>query len=354
MLETTVTLPNTQYKIQIESHLLSQLGAILSQFYAHKKVALVADETVFKLYGRKVEQDLLSHQIDFQTILIKPGEKSKNIKNAEFLWDVFNEMNLSKSDLVLSFGGGVTGDLAGFAASTFLRGISIIHIPTTLLSQVDSSVGGKCGINLKAGKNLVGSFHQPDRVLIDPTLLDTLPPQIFADGMSEVIKYGAIASISLFETLEHHTPKTIGEVLEAVILECCQIKQKFVEEDQFDQGQRMLLNFGHTIGHSIEKVFKYTTYSHGHAVGIGMLGITEQSEALGLTEINTTKRLLEVLKTYGITYTFPLDKRQEILEAIGHDKKIRNQKINLALLKTLGESYLHPIDIENLSNFLPQ
>ena len=207
------------------------------------------------------------------------------------------ENGLTREDMVVALGGGVCGDMAGFAAAIYLRGIKFVQIPTTLLSQVDSSVGGKTGVDLPQGKNLCGAFHQPALVLIDPDVLETLSPHFFSDGMGEVIKYGCIKSKVLFERIE---TENVKDFIEDLIYDCVNIKRGVVERDEKEAGERALLNFGHTAGHAIEKLHNFTDISHGEAIGVGMVMISEAGERIGLTERGTTDRIRKVLEKYNM------------------------------------------------------
>ena len=256
------------------------------------------------------------------------------------------EAKISRSDLVIALGGGVIGDLAGFAASSYLRGVRLVQIPTSLLAQVDSSVGGKVAVDLPEGKNLVGAFYQPSLVLIDPLVLNTLKERFINDGMGEVIKYGCIKDADLFSTLESHSSfEDLKEELPAIITRCVDIKRMVVENDQFDTGERMLLNFGHTLAHTIEQHFHYQRESHGEAVAIGMYQITRIAEEKGLTPKGTAERIQKVLKTYGLPFECGLT-LGTLTEAIDLDKKNLNGNLNVILLHEIGDSYIEATDIQ--------
>lgn len=256
------------------------------------------------------------------------------------------EAKISRSDLVIALGGGVIGDLAGFAASSYLRGVRLVQIPTSLLAQVDSSVGGKVAVDLPEGKNLVGAFYQPSLVLIDPLVLNTLKERFINDGMGEVIKYGCIKDADLFSTLESHSSfEDLKEELPAIITRCVDIKRMVVENDQFDTGERMLLNFGHTLAHTIEQHFHYRRESHGEAVAIGMYQITRIAEEKGLTPKGTAERIQKVLKTYGLPFECGLT-LGTLTEAIALDKKNLNGNLNVILLHEIGDSYIEAADIQ--------
>ena len=246
---------------------------------------------------------------------------------------------------MIALGGGVIGDLAGFAASSYLRGVKFVQIPTSLLAQVDSSVGGKVAVDLPQGKNLVGAFFQPKLVLIDPEVLDTLPEHFIKDGMGEVIKYGCIKDAGLFNLLCSHTSfDDLKSELTGVIARCVDIKRIVVEADQFDTGERMLLNFGHTLAHTIEQYYHYERESHGEAVGIGMYQITKIAEEKGLTAPGCAEKIRNALKIYGLPDSCGLH-ADDLTGAIALDKKNLNGHLNVVLLKDIGESYVYPTDL---------
>ena len=243
-------------------------------------------------------------------------------------------------------GGGVIGDLAGFAAASYLRGIKLVQIPTSLLAQVDSSVGGKVAVDLPQGKNLVGAFFHPRLVLIDPDVLDTLPERYITDGMGEVIKYGCIKDAALFETLSSCSSfDELKDQLTSIIYRCVDIKRIVVEADQFDTGDRMLLNFGHTLAHTIEQYYHYESESHGEAVSIGMYQITKLSEEAGLTAPGEAERIGRVLKAYGLPCECGLPV-SSLLDAIKLDKKNLDNHLNVILLHAIGDSYIYPTNLD--------
>lgn len=348
-----VTLPQKQYSIMIQKDLLANMGEHLSQNYQHKKIALVTDTNVDTLYGQILMESLLSRGFQVKKIVVPPGEKSKSIAMLEYLYGKFLDFKLSRSDLILAFGGGVVGDLVGFAASTFLRGVPYIQIPTTLLAQIDSSIGGKVAVNLPTGKNLVGTFYHPEAVFIDPLLLNTLPLRVLRDGIAEVIKYSAISDTQLFANLtSYHDEQEFLQNIELTIATCCKIKQQVVEEDEKDTGLRMTLNFGHTIGHAVENFFNYETYTHGEAVAIGMAHITERSEALGLTEPGTTKKIVKLIEKYGLPTTATEYDQQALLNSITLDKKNSNSGLHIILLTTMGKAFIKKIQLTEMPLYL--
>lgn len=312
------------------------------------KTVIVTDSNVGPIYAQKVAASLRDAGFQPSVFTFPAGEEHKRIETIMDMYAAFSDRGLTRSDFVVALGGGVTGDMAGFAAATYLRGIRFLQIPTSLLSQIDSSVGGKTGADLPQGKNLVGAFHQPSLVLIDPDTLATLPDLFFADGMGEAIKYGCIRDRELFHTIAEGKGK---ENIEPMISRCVDIKREFVERDELDNGDRMLLNFGHTFGHALEKIHDYKDLTHGEAVGIGMVMMSRCGEAAGLTEPGTSERIAAVLKQYGLPVSDDAD-AGAIVRATSFDKKSRGEQINLVLLRRIGESFLYPISHAELPRFM--
>ncbi len=332
-------------EIYIENGLLSKASELTKTVLKGKKIALVSDTNVYPLYGEDIKKQLENEGYEVFTYIFKAGEASKNTAQLIKIVEFMAENELTREDGAVALGGGVCGDMVGFAASVFLRGIKFVQIPTSLLAQVDSSVGGKTAVDLPQGKNLCGAFHQPSLVIIDPDVLKTLSPHFFSDGMGEVIKYGCIKSASLFEKLES------GDVMDnltEVITECVSIKRQVVENDEKEHGERALLNFGHTCGHAIEKLWNFETVSHGEAVAIGMVMITRAGENLGVTEKGTTDRLIKVLEKNNLkirdTHT---DK--EIISAMNGDKKRTGTGIKFVMIDKIGSSFINPIKYEDIN-----
>ena len=320
------------YDIIIENGSFEKLYNYTENLTYGKKVFIVTDDNVDALYGEKLGKMFSASEC--KKVVLPHGEKTKSTKYLNMLYSEMAKFKMSRSDIVIAFGGGVIGDLTGFAAATFLRGIKFIGVPTTLLSQVDSSVGGKVAIDLPEGKNLVGSFYPPSMVIIDPLFLKTLPKRVFNDGMAEVIKYACIRDAELFELLKGD----IDRNLERVIHTCVDIKRQIVENDEFDTGERMILNFGHTFGHAVEKLGSYTDYTHGEGVAIGMLRITQKSEKMGITKEGTAQKLRELLLKYDLIfddYTFDRDAAKEVILI---DKKSSKDSINYIMLEDIGIS----------------
>lgn len=344
-MKVTVTLPSREraYDIELQPGLLEKIPSLLAQSgKSGGKLAMVSDSHVFPLYGEKLAQGLREAGFAVSVTVLPAGERTKNLRSIEKLYTAWSLADITRGDAVLALGGGVIGDLCGFAAATYLRGVAFYQVPTTLLAQVDSSVGGKTGVDLPSGKNRAGAFYQPEAVYIDPLALETLPKRQLACGMAEVIKYAAIFSEELFRKLEERNKK---DSLEEIIAQCCAFKRDVVQRDELDKGERMLLNFGHTIGHAIEKQYAYKKYTHGEAISAGMVMITEISEKLGVTEAGTAQRLQRLLKKYGLPAALPLS-REKLAQDLLTDKKRDKNTLRVVLLDTIGRSGLHTMTAE--------
>lgn len=336
-----------RYTIRIERGALDQLGAYCASLFAPgKKAVVITDTHVAPLYLERISTSLRNAGFDVTSCAFPAGEPSKRLSTIEGIYGHMAQAHITRSDFAVALGGGVTGDMAGFAAASYLRGIPFVQVPTTLLSQVDSSVGGKTGVDLPQGKNLVGAFWQPSFVLIDPDTLNTLSPHFFADGMGEVIKYGCIKSRALFDLLVG--TEDITSIMEDVIYRCVDIKRDVVERDEFDTGERALLNFGHTFGHALEKLHQYQGLSHGAAVGIGMVMMARLGEKAGFTAPGTADKIAAALEKYHLPVHSDLPLSQ-IVEATASDKKSTGSSINLVLLKDIGESFVHKVARSDLA-----
>lgn len=328
------------YDILIEKGLITKSGGLIKTVLTGNKVCLITDTNVYAIYADEVKESLKDQGYEVYEYVFKAGEASKNTAVVIDMVEFMADKGLTRDDGVIALGGGVCGDMAGFAAAIYLRGIKFVQIPTTLLSQVDSSVGGKTAVDLPQGKNLCGAFHQPGLVIIDPNVLDTLSPHFFADGMGEVIKYGCIKSKSLFDRLEK---ENVHDFIEDMIYECLDVKRRIIENDEKEHGERALLNFGHTCGHAIEKLWNFETVSHGEAVGIGMVMISRVGEKLGLTASGTADKIAAMLRKYGLK-TADTHSTAEIVGAMHSDKKRTATGIKFVMLKSIGDSFIHPVD----------
>ncbi|NFN18350.1 3-dehydroquinate synthase [Clostridium botulinum] len=346
MRELVVDLKEKSYSIIIKKGLINELSNEINKVYKGKKIFILTDENVNYHYGDKVKDLLINNGYDVKKIVLKPGEETKSFNTLPKIYNEFLDFKLTRSDLIITLGGGVIGDLGGFAASTFLRGIDFIQVPTSLLAQVDSSVGGKVAVDLDRGKNLVGSFYHPKVVLIDPDVLITLEDKFFKDGMAEVIKYGCIKDKEFFYKLKEFKSKDeVLDNIEDIIYTCCNIKRIVVENDEKDKGERMLLNFGHTLGHAIEAYYNFNKYTHGEAVGIGMYKIIKISEEKGITPKGCADEIKDILIQYSLPYDIDIENSDEILETISLDKKNINNVLKIVLLESIGQSFLKSTNI---------
>lgn len=332
------------YEVLIEKGLLNKAGRLIKSVHKGKNAVIISDSNVFPLYGKILEDSLRNEGFNVLSFVFPAGEGSKNTDTLVSLWEFLAESHITRSDALIALGGGVTGDLTGFAAATFLRGISYIGIPTSLLAMVDSSVGGKTAVDLKGGKNLAGAFYQPSLVIIDPSVLETLPYEIYCDGMAEVIKYGMINLPSLLSELSEDCET--DDIIEA----CIKDKRDIVNEDERDLGVRQLLNFGHTPAHAIELLSDFGI-SHGSAVSIGMVLMTRAAIKQGLCKGSALQRLITLLKKYSLP-TDIIYSPEKICEIALNDKKRSQESITLAVPLDAGECILKKIPVEDLYNFI--
>lgn len=335
-----VDLGSRSYDIQIAPGLLDRVGEAIKKVCPKaKRLAIVTDSNVDPLYSARVENSLEATGFDTGLFTGPAGEGAKCATHLAALWEAIMHYGLTRTDAVVALGGGVVGDLAGFAAATLLRGVDFIQIPTTLLAQVDSSVGGKVAIDLAHGKNLVGAFWQPKAVLMDPEVLDTLDDKTFSDGMAEVIKYGCIADKDFFDFLvSHPSRKEIMANIEHVLYTCCDIKRSVVEEDERDTGRRMILNFGHTIGHAYELAGNYETWTHGQAVAAGMCVAVQLGFGLGIMENDEgIQALMDLLESFGLPIHIDCP-WETMVKAVGLDKKSEGEDLTMIFLKEMGQA----------------
>lgn len=345
MTSVTVSASRT-YEVQIGKGLLQKGGTLLASLLpAPRTVMLVSDDRVFPLWGNTLVHSLTEAGYTVKTFVFPNGEASKTTDTVVKLWNALAEAGLTRTDCLAALGGGVVGDLTGFAAATFLRGIPFVQFPTTLLAMVDSSVGGKTGADLPAGKNLVGAFNQPIGVFCDTDTLSTLSPEIFADGCAEVIKYGYINDPVLLEMLK----TDFSADPEAVIARCVADKRDVVEADERDTGKRQLLNLGHTAGHAVEACSHFGI-SHGSAVAIGMVLMTKAAIAEGICAPDVLPHMLHMLQAYRLPTVCPFD-AAALAEVAKGDKKRAGSKITLVLPQSIGTSVLYPIPATELASF---
>jgi 3-dehydroquinate synthase len=331
----TVGLAENKYDILIGDGLLDDAGEFIRPFCpTDGSIVTVTDENVWEACRERFSSSLSRAGLTYRAIVLPAGERHKSLPDLLGLFDSFARMSLMRDGLVVALGGGVTGDLCGFAAATWMRGVKFAQIPTTLLAQVDSSVGGKTAVNLPQGKNLVGTFYQPKLVVIDPSTLRTLPAREIRSGMAEVIKYGAIRSRELFKTLETGPSGDFSRIIH----ECCRIKSEIVARDERDLGERMLLNFGHTMGHAIEKQSGFERYRHGEAVALGMTLAAGIGETMGLTAPGVANSLRRVLTLHGLDTDYP-GNPLELLPSLTTDKKSGDGGVRLILLSEIGAAF---------------
>ncbi len=322
------------YDVLIGGGLLADAGRYAAGVLKSRRTMIVSDDNVFSLYGETLKKSLENAGFEVSEFVFPHGEQSKSHETLLRVYDALAKNNITRADSLFALGGGVTGDLAGFAAASFLRGIDYVQVPTSLLAQIDSSVGGKTAVDIPAGKNLVGAFKQPKLVISDTDTLSTLPEDFFDDGMGEAVKYGMIWSEKLFELI---ASGNIKEHLEEMITECVDIKRQVVETDENDKGLRMILNFGHTLGHSIEKTQNFSGLSHGKAVAVGMYLITRAAEKHGLITENIGGRLRDCLEANGLPYSVDIP-AEMLFENSVNDKKRFSDDINIILCKTVGKA----------------
>ncbi len=337
-----VPLGGRSYRILIGSGLLAQLGTECARLKLGRRCAVISDRHVAPRYGQAVAESLRAAGFEPVAITVPAGETAKSLATVQACYTQLAARRIERQSFIVALGGGVVGDLAGFVAATYLRGIAFVQVPTTLLAQVDSSVGGKVGVNLKAGKNLVGAFYQPRLVLCDLDTLSTLPPRELRAGLAEVIKYGIIYDAPFFRRLERDLPRLLAgepKTLAPVIARCCEIKAEVVGQDETEGGVRAILNFGHTIGHAIEAISGYGKYLHGEAISIGQVVAAGLSrELLGLAGAET-ERITNIFAQAGLPTHLKLSGAQQkrILEAMTLDKKVEAGEVKFVLAERIGK-----------------
>lgn len=346
----TVIQVNTKpyYSVRIENDLLKDIGRLVS-YYLRGKVFLLTDKNVDHYYGEEMITSLASEGIVVEKYVVEGGEESKSLSCYGEILEKMAELNFHRNDSLVAFGGGVVGDLGGFVAATFQRGIDYIQIPTTLLAAVDSSVGGKTAINLKAGKNLAGAFKQPKIVYCDPKLFKTMERTRFSDGIAESIKYGILRDPELFYLFEQPLQRD-EERISSIVEKCVGHKAEVVERDEFEKGERQFLNLGHTIGHAIEKCSDFNI-SHGHAVAIGMAIMARACAHLGILQEEEKDKILSVLQKNDL----PLEceySSEELFQQVYRDKKVQGEEITIVEIKAIGHCRLHKMPIKEFKKYI--
>lgn len=331
------------YEVLIGSGLLQKAGEEVKKVISPCKAAIVTDSTVVHLYEETVRKSLTEAGFSVCTFVFPAGEASKNIHTLSHLLEFLAKEEMTRTDMIVALGGGVTGDLAGFGAAVYLRGIPFVQIPTTFLAAIDSSVGGKTAVDLEAGKNLAGAFYQPKLVLCDTDVLQTLPEVVFADGIAEALKYGVLGDAALFEKI---AGGDFRQDLEEIIETCVSMKRDVVEEDEFDTGKRQLLNLGHTFGHAIEQKSHFQM-THGHAVAIGMHLIAKAAEAKGIAEKGTAAAIAKALEQNQLPKETEFSPA-EVAEGTLRDKKRRGGTISFVFPKKIGACEIVKIPVEEV------
>lgn len=346
-MKTITVSASRQYPVLIGTGLIAQLGTYAASVRKPCKAAIISDSSVWPLYGEAAARSL--REAGFETVhyYFPAGEASKNAETYLQILNFLADNRLTRSDLIVALGGGVTGDITGFAAATFLRGIPFIQVPTTLLAMVDSSVGGKTAIDLPAGKNLVGAFYQPSLVLCDTDALNTLPTDFFRDGCAEVIKYGILYDRALFEHLQQFGLEFDRET---VIARCVELKRNVVMEDEFDNGARQKLNLGHTIGHSVEAQSQFAV-SHGQAVAIGMAIVARAAHALSICNASVPAQITDILEKFSLP-TFTNFTAEQLRVSALSDKKRSGGTVNLIVPEAIGSCIIRPTPISQLQSFI--
>lgn len=351
-----VSLGDRSYSIHIGKGLLDSANVRFKAFVKDRHVVVISDTHVAPIYLERLKSTLKSVVLGFDSVVVEAGERSKSIDNCDRVWQQMLSFPADRSSVVIALGGGVVGDLGGFIASTYGRGVDFIQIPTSLLAQVDSSVGGKVGVNLPHAKNMVGAFWQPKTVLIDTDVLSTLDHRNFCAGLAEVAKYGLIMDEPLFAFLEQSIEPILNQdsdVLAKMIAWCCRCKAQVVEEDETERsGRRAILNYGHTFGHAIESVFGYGTFLHGEAIAIGMTCAGRLACRMGMVDQSFLDRQTNLFKRFKLPVDCPNERHDELVAAMKHDKKVSQGKLSLILPTKIGnvQSVPAPADSEILAS----
>ena len=342
-----VTTPSRRYVITLADGVLDRLTRLLDDARLPKRRFVVSSPLVWRFHGQR-----FTKAISAEPIIVPDGERFKQLATVSRVYDALIRANADRASTLLTFGGGVIGDLAGFAAATYLRGIALVHVPTTLLAQVDSAIGGKVGVNHALGKNLIGAFYQPKLVLIDTTVLRSLPRRELIAGLAEVIKYGIIADPALFSTLEQGIDKVMElnqEMLTRIVATSCAIKARVVEADEREDDYRAVLNFGHTIGHALEAATGYRQFLHGEAVGVGLVKATALSVRQGFCDGATLNRVTALVHRAGLPVDMPpAVSPQSLIQAMEIDKKVAGGKIKFIMCEGIGRTRFHWLPPEEI------
>ena len=335
-----VNLEDRSYPIYIGSD-VSLDNKLYSKHIKTKKIALITNEQIADLYLSEITQTL--NAFDLKTLILPEGETEKNLETVGKAVEFLSDNGIDRDSSIIAFGGGVIGDITGFVASSYMRGIKFLQVPTTLLAQVDSSVGGKTGVNISTGKNLIGAFYQPSAVIADIRYLNTLEPNRFSEGLAEVIKYGLIRDEDFFKWLSKNTNRILAlepEIMTHLIERCCQIKAEIVSEDEREGSIRAILNYGHTFGHAIESLTDYSVYTHGEAVSIGMVMAASMAERMGMLSKDDKKDIINILESVNLPTEKPSLNSNDFLKSMKRDKKAQDGEIRLILLEGIGRAII--------------
>jgi len=361
-----VDLDERSYDIHIDSDCMSELGELIKKTGSYDKVIVVTDPLVNDLFGNQARASIRSAGLKAETIEVPRGERYKTLSQASKIYDRLVELEAHRDSFIIALGGGVIGDLAGYAAATYMRGVDYAQVPTTLLAQVDASIGGKTGVDHPKGKNLIGAFYQPKFVFIDVRTITTLPDKELKTGLAEVIKYGVIEDADFFKFLEansHHlntkafeeeeTLRAALKVWHTIVVESCKIKAKVVSKDEREQGLRMILNYGHTVGHAVETLTKYERYTHGEAVAIGMVCAAFIANKMRLLDKESADRIRELLDKLGLPTIVERLRAKRIIKALSVDKKVRGGKMQFVLPARIGKVEIrNNVSIKNVRRVL--
>jgi len=335
-----VNLEDRSYPIYIGSD-VSLDNELYSKHISSKKIALITNEQIADLYLSEISQTL--NAFDLKTLVLPEGETEKNLETVGKAVEFLSDNGIDRDSSIIAFGGGVIGDITGFVASSYMRGIKFLQVPTTLLAQVDSSVGGKTGVNINTGKNLIGSFYQPSAVIADTRYLNSLEPNLLSEGLAEVIKYGLIRDEDFFKWLSKNTNRILAlepEIMAHLIERCCQIKAEIVSEDEREGSIRAILNYGHTFGHAIESLTDYSVYSHGEAVSIGMVMAASMAARMRMLSQDDKTDIISLLESVNLPTKKPDLNSNDFLESMKRDKKVQDGEIRLILLESIGRAII--------------
>lgn len=346
-----VDLGDRTYPILVGQKMLPDFGQLLKDQFPNHKFALITQPGIAQKWVRPIMEAWAPHGIEPLVFEMGDGEEAKNLQTVSNIYDFLIEHRFGRQTVIIALGGGVVGDVAGFAAASFLRGVELVQLPTSLLAMVDSSVGGKTGVNHRLGKNLIGAFKQPRLVGIELDFLATLPDEEFHSGLAEIIKYGVIADASLFEFLESHVDDIFDSRVESlahIITRSCEIKAMVVTEDEFENGVRAILNFGHTFGHAVETLTEYKKFRHGEAVAMGMISACRLGEQVQDFPQAATERLINLVKAMGLPVKLPEFSAEEYLHVMRHDKKVKSGRMRLVVPVSIGEVVVRD-DVDEMS-----